>query len=97
MSLIDKIVAVFTWKIHSEKLGNKECYYVCKDINKVQDGEEFEFWLDKGTYFKVKATKKEELKKQEPADTVYYFSTEVNKVTDTDLFFPNLDEYTRIK
>ena len=97
MSFKDKIVAVFTWKIRSEKLGDKECYYVCKDINKVQDGEEFEFWLDKGTYFKVKATKKEDLKKHEPADTVYYFSTEVNKVTDTDLFFPNLDEYTRIK
>lgn len=72
MTFKDKIIALFTWKIRSEKFDGKKCYYVCKDVDKVNHRDEYEFWLDKENYCKVKATTKDYPFEGVPEETIYY-------------------------
>lgn len=96
MTFKDKIVALFTWKIDSKKVDGKECYYICKDIDKVAPGDEYEFWISKENYCKVKATTKEHGLAGEPEKTIYYH-VETNIVTEDDVrferLFPEFSDY----
>lgn len=89
MTFKDKIVALFTWKIDSKKVDGKECYYICKDIDEVAPGDEYEFWISKENYCKVKATTKEDGMAGEPEKTIYYH-VETNIVTEYDVSFEHL-------
>lgn len=72
MTLKDKIKALFTWKVGSEKINGKKCYYIRKNIDDVEYGEEYEFWIDKENYFKVKTTVRENFFSGDPSYTRYY-------------------------
>lgn len=95
MTFKDKIVALFTWKIGSEKIEGKKCYYICKDIDKVKAGHEYEFWIDSETYCKVKATTKEDIMSGEPEETVYYYNIEINTVGEKDMPFPDISQFEK--
>lgn len=72
MILKDKIKALFTWKVKSEKINGEKCYYIKKNINDVADGEEYEFWIDKDNYCKIKTTVKESFSAGNPSHNRYY-------------------------
>ncbi len=72
MILKDKIKALFTWKVRSEKIDGRKCYYIRKNIDDVGYGEEYEFWIDKENYYKVKTTVKENFAAGNPSYTRYY-------------------------
>lgn len=94
MNFKDKVVALFTWKIHSEKFDGKKCYYICKNVDKVDHIDEYEFWIDKENYCKVKATKKGNPFEGIPEETVYY-RAELNSSNiqkDFDLLISGLTE-----
>ena len=100
MSFKDKIVAAFTWKVKTEKIDGEKCYYIRKDINEVEPGHEYEFWLDKENYCKIKATVKEDGINGEPEKTIFYH-VEINTITDTDVsferLFPDFSTFTKIE
>lgn len=72
MTLKDKIKALFTWKVGIEKIDGKKCYYIRKNIKEVDYGEEYEFWIDKENYYKVKTTVSEDPAAGDPSYTRYY-------------------------
>lgn len=100
MSLKDKLIASITWKIDSEKVNGEECYHIRKDIDKVSPGNEYEFWISKKNYCKVKTTVKEDGLQGEPEKTIYY-STEIGTVSDNDVsferLFPEFSNYKKIE
>jgi len=72
MSFKDKLVATLTWKIRSEKIDGQDYYYIRKNRNHTDVGHEYEFWLDKETFGKVKTTKKGDSMQNRPEEYNYY-------------------------
>ena len=81
MSFKDKLIAVFTWKIDTDTVDDIKCYHICKNIDTVSSGEEYEFWINKDNYLKVRATKKEDHILGNQRQTVFYNYSELNGVT----------------
>lgn len=97
MSFKDKLIAVFTWEINTETVDGVKCYHICKDINTVNDGEEFEFWLNKDNYLKIRATKKEDHLLGNQRQTVFYSYSELNGVTRENINWPDVSGYTKLE
>ena len=89
MTLKDKLVALFTWEVKTEKIDGKKCYYICKDVNKVKAGHEYKFWIDKENYCKVKAITKEDSTNGNPEKTNFYYA-HINEVKDFEVKFENI-------
>lgn len=100
MSFTDKVVAALTWKVGTEKINGKKYYHICKDINKIEDGQEYEFWLEKETFLKIKSTVKENFQFGEPEKTIYYIGVGEGKINDFNLRESHLEKqqtYTEVK
>ena len=97
MSFKDKLVAVFTWKVDTETVDDIKCYHICKDISKVSNGEEYEFWISKDNYLKIRATKKEDNILGNQRQTVFYNYSELNGVTRENINWPDVSGYTKLE
>lgn len=95
MSLKDKILAVFTWKVNTEKIDGEKCYHVRTDVNKVEPGDEYEFWLTKENCYKIKSTTKEDVKGGYSEGNIYYNVT-VNTVKEEDILLPDITQFKKV-